>query len=587
MARASTPITVLLEHPDTGERREIELGFCWPVAQFGGFVPIFQREWLAAWVLSIGATFSFGLSNLFFALFYNRYVLKRCLRQGHRVVRCYPGTLSDLSQHLGMPVQAAPPRQATPRWEPDTGTATAGPNYGAHPVPRRSARVVLTTFGTHGDLVPFIGIAKALQALGHRPVIATSDHNKPAIEAHGIEHAPAAPHDSAHNRDTGLTQQQRIQKAFHPLTGGQYVMDTLVYPYMDEICEELAAACEGADLLVAPPTTSWAHLVAARCGLPWKSLIVQSLTLGVHSAQDPSVISNALSLRPFAQMLGEKRYQRWFKWMRNHARGVIKPLDAKAREYGVFDPNTHPLFDGIISPRGSIALLAPQMLSSPLPTDLPGHVDFAGFNFFDGNTEPLSPELQDFLRAGPPPVVFSLGSSLWFQAKKFYPHWSALCSKLGVRAIFLAGKDVFPQPLPKGQIAVGWAAVGELFPQCLAVVNPGGCGISSQVLHAGVPQLVVPFGMDQPDNAMRLVRMGAALSVAPSWGKRQRFERALTRLVHDPDLHERARSLRLEINQTCGTVHAARLLDAELQAMPLRPGQAQPPTQAMARSACG
>jgi UDP:flavonoid glycosyltransferase YjiC (YdhE family) len=117
--------------------------------------------------------------------------------------------------------------------------------------------------------------------------------------------------------------------------------------------------------------------------------------------------------------------------------------------------------------------------------------------------------------------------------------------------------------------------VGELFPRCLAVVNPGGCGISSQVLHAGVPQLVVPFGMDQPDNAMRLVRMGAALSVTPAWGKRVRFERALSRLVHDPALHERARALRLGINQTCGTVHAARLIDAELQAMQVGTLQAQ------------
>jgi rhamnosyltransferase subunit B len=563
MARAATPETILLEHPDTGERREVALGFCWHMAQFGGFLPIYQREWLAAWVVSLGATFSFGLSNLVFALFYQRYLLKAWLRRGYLVLNTYPGTVDDLSRQLGVPVKAHPRRLAAgPTWEPKPTASVNTP-----PDTRYSARVVLTTFGTHGDLVPFIGIAKALKALGHRPVIATSDHNKQAIEAHGIEHFAAAPHDSQHNRDTGLTQQQRIQKAFHPLTGGQYVMDTLVYPYMGPICDELAAACEGADLLVAPPTTSWAHLVAARCGLPWKSLIVQSLTLGVHSAQDPSVISNALSLRPFASMLGEQRFHRWFKWMRNQARGVIKPLDAKAREYGVFDKNTHPLFEGVISPRGSIALLAPQMLRSPMPTDLPGRVDFAGFNFFDGNVEPLSQELKDFLDAGPAPVVFSLGSSLWFQAQKFYPHWSALCSKLGVRAIFLAGKDAWPGPLPQGQIAVGWAAVGELFPRCLAVVNPGGCGISSQVLHAGVPQLVVPFGMDQPDNAMRLVRMGAALSVSPAWGKRARFERALRRLVHDPYLHERARALRLEINQTCGTVHAARMLDAELQAM--------------------
>jgi len=92
------------------------------------------------------------------------------------------------------------------------------------------------------------------------------------------------------------------------------------------------------------------------------------------------------------------------------------------------------------------------------------------------------------------------------------------------------------------------------------VVNTAGCGISSQVMHAGVPQLLVPFGMDQPDNAARLVRLGAALSVPPRKARGKTFEQALHRLIHDPTLHARARQLRQDINPVCGTVTAARLI---------------------------
>ncbi len=425
--------------------------------------------------------------------------------------------------------------------------------------------IVLTTFGTHGDIVPFIGIAKQLQALGHRPVLATSSFFAPLAAQHGVEFHPVAPHHSQHDKDLGLLQTERLQKAFHPLTGGKFVMEKLVYPYMDQICDELAQACEGADLLVAPPTTPWAHLVAHRVGMPWKSLIVQALTLSVQSAQDPPVVSNHLSLRPLPKWIGERNYARAFKWLRDSSRAMIKPLDDKAREYGIFNKQSNPMFEGCISPRGSIALFPELMMRKPLPTDLPGQVSFAGFNYFDGNTAPLSDELEAFLQAGEPPVVFSLGSSLWFQAKRFYPVWSRMCERLGVRAIFLAGEGALPTPLPAGQVVAGWASVGALFPRCKAVVNPGGCGISSQVMNAGIPQLIVPFGMDQPDNAARLTQLGAALSVKPGQAKDKTFELALHRLVKDTALHARAKSLRQEINAECGTVEVARLLDLELQ----------------------
>ncbi len=433
--------------------------------------------------------------------------------------------------------------------------------------PSTSKRIVLTTFGTHGDIVPFIGIAKQLQALGHRPVLATSSFFAPLAAEHGIDFSPVAPHHSQHDKDLGINQSERLKKAFHPLLGGKFVMEKLVYPYLDQICDELAAACQGADLLVAPPTTPWAHLVAHKTGVPWKSLIVQALTLSVQSAQDPPVLSNTFSLRPLPKLIGERAYAKAFKWLRNSSRGFIKPLDDKAREYGIFDPKLNPIFEGCISPHGSIALFPELMLRQPLPTDLPGHVQFAGFNYFDGNTAPLSDELKAFLDAGDPPVLFSLGSSLWFQAQRYYPGWSALCKRMGLRAIFLAGQDVLKDQLPPSQIAVGWASVGALFPHCRAVVNPGGCGISSQVMNAGVPQLIVPFGMDQPDNAARIVKLGAALSLTPRQAKGPAFEAALDQLVHDPVLRERAKALRLEINATCGTVAVAHMLDKELRSL--------------------
>jgi rhamnosyltransferase subunit B len=47
-------------------------------------------------------------------------------------------------------------------------------------------RVVLTTFGSLGDLHPYIAVALGLQARGHEAVIATSASYRQKVEALGI-----------------------------------------------------------------------------------------------------------------------------------------------------------------------------------------------------------------------------------------------------------------------------------------------------------------------------------------------------------------------------------------------------------------
>jgi UDP:flavonoid glycosyltransferase YjiC (YdhE family) len=46
-----------------------------------------------------------------------------------------------------------------------------------------------------------------------------------------------------------------------------------------------------------------------------------------------------------------------------------------------------------------------------------------------------------------------------------------------------------------------------------AVVHHGGIGTTAEALRSGRPQLVLPVGGDQPDNAARLARIGAAVTM--------------------------------------------------------------------------
>src|ERR1700684_4410032 len=54
-------------------------------------------------------------------------------------------------------------------------------------------RIILTTFGSLGDLHPYLAIAHALKDRGHQPVIATSLFYKDKVEKAGIDFHPVRP----------------------------------------------------------------------------------------------------------------------------------------------------------------------------------------------------------------------------------------------------------------------------------------------------------------------------------------------------------------------------------------------------------
>ena len=50
-------------------------------------------------------------------------------------------------------------------------------------------KVLINTFGTRGDIQPFVALAKGLKQAGHSAVICTAEGFRPFIEEHGITYA--------------------------------------------------------------------------------------------------------------------------------------------------------------------------------------------------------------------------------------------------------------------------------------------------------------------------------------------------------------------------------------------------------------
>ncbi|MFE6049459.1 nucleotide disphospho-sugar-binding domain-containing protein [Kitasatospora sp. NPDC056446] len=67
--------------------------------------------------------------------------------------------------------------------------------------------------------------------------------------------------------------------------------------------------------------------------------------------------------------------------------------------------------------------------------------------------------------------------------------------------------------LPGNVRVLGYAPLGPLLPTCDAVVHHGGAGGGMTAAAAGVPQLALPFTVEQSVNARRMARSGAALAL--------------------------------------------------------------------------
>ena len=116
---------------------------------------------------------------------------------------------------------------------------------------RSAKRIVLSTFGSLGDVNPYVAIALELKARGHRPLIATTPVSREKIEALGIAFYPVRPELPSRNRPESLV--PLFARLMHPNRGGEEILGRLILPHLREIYEDLSAAVLAADLLVTHP----------------------------------------------------------------------------------------------------------------------------------------------------------------------------------------------------------------------------------------------------------------------------------------------------------------------------------------------
>jgi rhamnosyltransferase subunit B len=388
-------------------------------------------------------------------------------------------------------------------------------------------RIVLNTFGSFGDVHPYLAIALELKRRGHDPLVATAEFYRSKIESAGIAFAPVAP-----NIGELLSKPEMIERIWRPRTGPDFLVRQYLMPALDQSFDDLVSACRGADLFLSHAAGYAGPVVAEMMKLKWLSVALQPMIF--LSAFDLPTIAGIPLLNSLYKMSGGAG-RAALRFAKGLTAGWAKPIHALRKRAGLPASNKNPMFEGQFSPYGTVALFS-QHFASP-QCDWPPHTTVTGFPFYDQPSfETNGTELARFLDEGPAPVLFTLGSSAVMQPESFYEESLKAASQCGFRAILLVGMSSpmrLGNPLPADVYATDYLPYSLVMPRCSAIVHQGGIGTTSQALRAGRPMVIVPWAYDQPDNAERARKLGVSRTLARSGYSAKRVGRALEAVLDD------------------------------------------------------
>jgi rhamnosyltransferase subunit B len=423
------------------------------------------------------------------------------------------------------------------------------------------ARIVITTFGSTGDLNPFIALGLALRSRGHDVLFAVEANLEPQLNLLGFpvrrltgdqEKALAPFRRQIFNRD-------------QPLTSLQLLVDQYILPTLPAKVAELHEICQQADLLITVAPQFAASIVAEQPHIPWVFVILTPSTLpSAWVAAQPLSVSLPASLQRLSNRFS------WFVGGMFLRQIVDTPINRVRRTFQV-PPCTNLMWTGNLSPLLTMLAISPAFLSRP--DDWPESLMMTGFYFWDRPTSWQFPEsLKVFLQTDQPIIAVTAGSVAPEERAVFAAYYQTSIESIlacGARALVINAPEITSLPEQRENVLhLPFVPFSDVFPACAAVIHHGGIGTIAQCLRAGVPSLVVPGGLDQPFNAAQIVQRQAGLWIPRKQYTTKRAERALNRLLSLPIYKERMREIQAQIAQEDGIATFCNAMEQVLHHVP-------------------
>ncbi|WHT23111.1 glycosyltransferase [Crossiella sp. CA-258035] len=399
-------------------------------------------------------------------------------------------------------------------------------------------RVLVSTYGSRGDVEPLVGLAARLRGLGAEVRVCAPPDEAFAhrLAGAGVALTPVGP-----------SARELTKAAPPPSSLPRYAAELIATQF--EVLTEAARGCDTMVVTGMMPAAAGALSVAEKLGVPAVSVTFQQLDL--PSPHHPPM---AYPGWPLPEGVTDNR-ELWEFNARSVNALFGAALNDNRAAHGL--PPVPSVRDYVLGKR-------PWLASDPvLDPWQPGDLDVVQTGaWLLPDDRPLSAELTAFLEAGEPPVYVGFGSMPMLAAPDL--------AGVVVDAVRAQGRRVV--------LGSGWAdlglvedladcfVVGEvnqqaLFGRVAAVVHHGGAGTTTTAACGGVPQVVVPQRGDQPYWARRVAELGVG---AAHDGPVPTFESlsGALRSILEKETSARARALAGKIRTDGAAVAASLLLNA-------------------------
>ncbi|MFD5328571.1 glycosyltransferase [Streptomyces sp. NPDC127092] len=349
-------------------------------------------------------------------------------------------------------------------------------------------RVVLSSYGSRGDVEPMAALAIALRGLGAEVRVCAPEDAEFAerLAGVGVEFVPVRLSIRALVAET---------QAGVPISMTERVTMVAAAKY-----EAVTMAADGADTVLATglfPAVAGARSAAEKLGLRFAYVsYFPGMLPSPHHPPYP------LPGRPLPEGVTDNR--------------TLWDLDVEGQN-AVYGPGLTAFRETIgLPPLASVRDYAitgrPLLAADPVlgPWQEPADLDVVQTGVWtQPDDRPLPADIEAFLQTGEAPVYVGFGSMSM--------HSSPDTARVAIEAVRAQGRRVL--------VSRGWAdldliddqddcmAVGEanhqaLFPRVAAVVHHGGAGTTTTAARAGVPQVLIPQMVDQPYWASRVAALG-------------------------------------------------------------------------------
>ncbi|MEO1207548.1 MAG: glycosyltransferase [Pseudomonadota bacterium] len=371
-------------------------------------------------------------------------------------------------------------------------------------------RVLIITYGSRGDVQPYIALGRELSRAGHHVTLATSERFREFVTSHRLDYGYMSDDllaiidtpqgkellENTTNVFQVIWQNIKLSRQVKPLTAA----------LMRESWE--VAQHVRPDYIIYHPKAGAAPHIAEKQKIG--CALATPIPMFVPTSEFPFPVLPDFRIGGWYNRLSYRiinSLSNWFlgpfaKDFRNEI--GLPPLKA---------------FNVLKASDGSdISVLhAHSQAVVPRPTDWPQSAFVTGYWFLDEETDWECPgPLLDFLNAGAPPIYVGFGSVTGRNPERLAKVVVEAIQMTGLRGVIATGwGGLKTEHLPSSIHKIEGAPHDWLFPRMAAVVHHGGAGTTAAGLRAGKPTVVVPFFGDQPFWGKRIHELGAGPKPIP------------------------------------------------------------------------